>query len=107
MVAGIGGRTDSRQSTHDRGIVGAQRNLASRNEFVDTDSTPDNQSCSNGFRQFGVGPSSRLQAVQRLDALANATDVKLNEVEALIADHRGMRGLARFRADIAARRRRC
>jgi hypothetical protein len=49
---------------------------------------------------FDVGrwTSSRLQAVQRLDALANATDVKVNDVEAVMAEHRGVRGLIRLRA---------
>lgn len=41
---------------------------------------------------------SRLQAVQRLDALANATDVKINDIEAIMARHPGMRGLVRLRA---------
>ena len=50
-----------------------------------------------------VGPvgrwtSSRMHAVQRLDALVNATDVKIDEVEAVAAEHRGMRGLVRLRA---------
>ncbi|MBY0386907.1 MAG: hypothetical protein K2X56_02020 [Mycobacterium pseudokansasii] len=48
---------------------------------------------------FDVGrrATSRLQAVQRLDALVNATDVKVTEVEAVIADHPGTRGLLRLR----------
>ena len=48
---------------------------------------------------FDVGrwTSSRLRAVQRLDALTNATDVKVNDVEAIMAEHRGMRGLVRLR----------
>jgi hypothetical protein len=40
---------------------------------------------------------SRLRAVQRLDALTNATDVKLTDVDAVIADHPGARGLLRLR----------
>jgi hypothetical protein len=48
---------------------------------------------------FDIGrrTTSRLQAVQRLDALTNATDVKPVDVEALIAEHRGARGLVRLR----------
>jgi hypothetical protein len=48
---------------------------------------------------FDIGrrTSSRLLAVQRLDALANATDVKAVDVEVVIADHPGARGLVRFR----------
>lgn len=41
---------------------------------------------------------SRLQAVQRLDALANSTDVKVADVQAVIAEHTGARGLVRLRA---------
>jgi hypothetical protein len=40
---------------------------------------------------------SRLRAVQQLDALANATDVKEVDVEAIINRHRGMRGVVRLR----------
>ena len=49
---------------------------------------------------FDVGrwTSARLHAVQRLDALANATDVKATDIEAVIAEHRGARGLVRLRA---------
>lgn len=39
---------------------------------------------------------SRLIAVQRLDALANATDVKREEIEAIIAAHPGARGIPRL-----------
>lgn len=48
---------------------------------------------------FDIGrrTTSRLQAVQRLDALTNATDVKINDVESVIAGHRGARGLVRLR----------
>jgi len=47
---------------------------------------------------FDIGrrTTTRLQAVQRLDALTNATDVKLADVEAIIADHPGVRGLLRL-----------
>lgn len=49
---------------------------------------------------FDVGrwTSSRLFAVQRLDALANATDVKVTDIEAVMAEHRGTRGLVRLKA---------
>ncbi|EUA02382.1 hypothetical protein I546_6208 [Mycobacterium kansasii 732] len=48
---------------------------------------------------FDIGrrTATRLRAVQRLDALANATDVKGTEVEAVIAEHPGARGLLRLR----------
>ncbi|WP_297594723.1 hypothetical protein [Mycobacterium sp.] len=48
---------------------------------------------------FDVGrrTASRLQAVQRLDALMNATDVKVSDVEAVMAEHPGARGLVRLR----------
>ncbi len=41
--------------------------------------------------------TTRLHAVQRLDALANATDVNSADVEAVVAEHRGARGLVRLR----------
>jgi hypothetical protein len=49
---------------------------------------------------FDVGrhTTSRAQAVQRLDALANATDFKLVDVEAVMAAHPGVRGTRRLRA---------
>jgi very-short-patch-repair endonuclease len=48
---------------------------------------------------FDIGRRAltRLSAVQRLDALANATDVKLADVEAVIAEHPGARGVVRLR----------
>lgn len=48
---------------------------------------------------FDIGRRTvnRLQAVQRLDALAHATDVKTADVEAVIAAHAGARGLVRLR----------
>ena len=48
---------------------------------------------------FDIGrrTTSRLQAIQRLDALINATDVKITDVEAVIAEHSGARGLVRLR----------
>ncbi|MET4428090.1 hypothetical protein [Mycolicibacterium sp. 624] len=48
---------------------------------------------------FDIGrhTAGRVQAVQRLDALANATGVKVIDVEAVIAAHPGARGLPRLR----------
>ncbi|GBE67306.1 hypothetical protein MFM001_37680 [Mycobacterium sp. MFM001] len=48
---------------------------------------------------FDIGrrTGSRLLALQRIDALANATGVGIDEVEAVIAVHPGMRGLNRLR----------
>jgi hypothetical protein len=48
---------------------------------------------------FDIGrqASSRLATVQLLDALANATDVKTVDVDAVATRHPGMRGLARLR----------
>jgi hypothetical protein len=47
---------------------------------------------------FDIGRRApRLLALQRLDALANATDVKATDVEAIIAEHSGARGLLRLR----------
>jgi hypothetical protein len=46
---------------------------------------------------LGRRTSSRLRAVQRLDALVNATDVKLIDIEAVMAAHPGARGMPRLR----------
>ncbi|MDP7725619.1 endonuclease domain-containing protein [Mycobacterium sp. TY814] len=48
---------------------------------------------------FDIGrrTADRLHAVQRLDALVNATDLKFAEVEAVVAGYRGARGLVRLR----------
>jgi hypothetical protein len=48
---------------------------------------------------FDIGrrANSRLMTVQLLDGLANATDVKDVDVEAVIARHPGARGIARLR----------
>lgn len=40
---------------------------------------------------------SRLQAVQRRDALTNATDVKVSDIEAIAAEKAGARGVVRLR----------
>jgi hypothetical protein len=46
---------------------------------------------------FDIGRRApRLLAVQRLDALANATDVKTMDVEAIAAQHPGARGVRRL-----------
>jgi hypothetical protein len=48
---------------------------------------------------FDIGrrTSNRLRAVQQLDALANATDVKDVDLEAIISRHPGARGVVRLR----------
>ena len=48
---------------------------------------------------FDIGrrTTTRLQALQRLDALTNATDIKPSDVEAVIAEHSGARSLLRLR----------
>jgi very-short-patch-repair endonuclease len=48
---------------------------------------------------FDIGrrTASRLHAVQRLDALTNATDIKIVDIEAVISEHPGSRGLLRLR----------
>lgn len=66
-------------------------------EVVEVDGMPVTSPARTAF-DLGRWTSSRLHAVQRLDALANATDVKINDVEALMAEHRGTRGLVRLRA---------
>lgn len=47
---------------------------------------------------LGRHVESRTVAVQRLDALANATGLKHVDVEAVIAEHAGARGLPRLRS---------
>lgn len=66
-------------------------------EVVEVDGMPVTTPARTAF-DVGRWTSSRLRAVQRLDALTNATDVKANDVEAVMAEHRGARGLARLRA---------
>ena len=47
---------------------------------------------------FDIGRRApRLLALQKLDALANASDVKVLDVEAVTAQHRGARGIRRLR----------
>jgi hypothetical protein len=66
-------------------------------EVVDVDGMPVTGPARTAF-DLGRWTSSRLHAIQRLDALANATDFKVNHVEAVMAEHRGTRGLLRLRA---------
>jgi hypothetical protein len=47
---------------------------------------------------LGRHNAQRVQAVQRLDALVNATGVKLIDIDAIAAAHPGVRGLRRLRA---------
>ena len=65
-------------------------------EVVEVDGMPVTSPARTAF-DLGRWTSSRLRAIQRLDALTNATDVKINDVDAVMAEHRGMRGLARLR----------
>jgi len=65
-------------------------------EVVEVDGMPVTSPARTAF-DIGRRMTSRLQAVQRLDALSNATDVKINEVEAVMVDHPGARGLLRLR----------
>ena len=48
---------------------------------------------------FDIGrrTASRLHAIQRLDALTNATDIKIVDIEAVISEHPGSPGLLRLR----------
>lgn len=47
---------------------------------------------------FDIGRRAPLPlAVQRLDALAHATDVKVVDIEAVMAEHKGARGMLRLR----------
>jgi hypothetical protein len=48
---------------------------------------------------FDIGrhTTQRVQAVKRLDALANATGVELADIEAVMAAHPGVRGLSNLR----------
>ncbi len=66
------------------------------NEMLDVHGIPVTTPARTAF-DIGRRTTMRLHAVQRLDALANATDVKVTDVEAVIAEHPGARGLARLR----------
>lgn len=65
-------------------------------EVLTVDGVPVTSPARTGY-DIGRRTISRLQAVQRLDALANATDVKVTDVEAVIAAHAGARGLVWLR----------
>ncbi|KZS82150.1 hypothetical protein A4G29_10900 [Mycobacterium kansasii] len=67
-----------------------------RTEMLTVDGIPVTSPARTTF-DIGRRTATRLWAVQRLDALANATDVKVAEVAAVIADHPGARGLVRLR----------
>ncbi|KZS51216.1 hypothetical protein A4G26_20110 [Mycobacterium kansasii] len=67
-----------------------------RTEMLMVDGIPVTSPARTTF-DIGRRTATRLWAVQRLDALANATDVKVAEVAAVIADHPGARGLVRLR----------
>lgn len=66
-------------------------------EVVEVDGMPVTSPARTAF-DVGRWTSSRLSAVQRLDALANVTDVKISDIEAVLAGHRGTRGLGRLKA---------
>jgi REase_MTES_1575 len=65
-------------------------------EVVDVDGVAVTNPARTAF-DIGRHTLSRVQAVQRLDALANATDVKLVDVEAVQDAHPGARGMSRLR----------
>lgn len=51
---------------------------------------------------FDIGRDVELvEAVQRVDALMNATDVMVSDIESIAALHRGVRGLSRLRRALA------
>lgn len=66
-------------------------------EVVEVDGMPVTSVARTAF-DVGRWASSRLFAVQRLDALANVTGVKVKDIEAVMAEHRGTRGLVRLKA---------
>jgi hypothetical protein len=70
--------------------------LLLQNEIVECTGMPVTTAARTAF-DLGRHIQSRLEAVQRLDALANACDVKLVDIEAVIATHPGARGLPRLR----------
>jgi very-short-patch-repair endonuclease len=65
-------------------------------EIVDVDGVAVTTAPRTAF-DLGRHTPVRLHAVQRLDALANATDVKLIDVESVMATHPGARGIPRLR----------
>lgn len=66
-------------------------------EVVKVDDMPVTTPARTAF-DIGRWTASRPRVLQRLDALANATDVKCSDVEAVIGEHAGARGLLRLRA---------
>ncbi|UVO14375.1 DUF559 domain-containing protein [Mycobacterium sp. SVM_VP21] len=72
------------------------RDILKPGEVVDVDGIAVTSPARTAF-DIGRRTSSRLRALQRLDALANATGVGVAEVEAVIDAHRGARGLNRLR----------
>jgi hypothetical protein len=67
-----------------------------RGETLDVDGVAVTTAARTAF-DLGRHTTSRLRAVQRLDALVNATDVKLVDIEAVMAAHPGARGMPRLR----------
>jgi hypothetical protein len=65
-------------------------------EVVEVEGMPVTTPARTAF-DIGRWTSSRLHTVQRLDALANATGLKIADIEAVIASHRGARGLVRLK----------
>ena len=66
------------------------------NEVLGIDGIAVTSSARTAF-DIGRRTTNSLQALQRLDALANATDIKPFDMEAVIAEHSGARGLLRLR----------
>ncbi|MDT5109690.1 MAG: hypothetical protein QOE20_1580, partial [Mycobacterium sp.] len=69
----------------------------SAGEVLDVAGTPVTTAARTAF-DVGRHTLSRLRALQRLDALANATHVKVADIEGVMAAHPGARGLPRLRA---------
>ncbi len=74
-------------------VVRTERVLS--NEIVEVNGIPATTPVRTAF-DLGRHIRSTTAAVQRLDALANATDVKRVDVEAMIATHAGARGTPRL-----------
>lgn len=67
-----------------------------QSEVVVVDGMPTTDAARTAF-DIGRRTVKRLRAVQALDALAHATDVKPADVQAVIAQHPGARGMLRLR----------
>jgi hypothetical protein len=74
----------------------ARAETLSAGEVVEVDGMPVTSAARTAF-DIGRHTVSRLSALQRLDALANATDVKLVDIETVMTSHPGARGLPRLR----------